>query len=329
MNAHDGNTKTGDSTTRRDTTHVQIQDGRPPGSPTARTPSAHRAAALIARRPIAAFMGWFFTVGQAIAFIPVVARAGYDTELNAAPFLITAAFLGLLLPAIAITWITDGSDGVRALRTRALTFRVPARWHVAAVVGVPAVSIAGIAAMSGWPGQIDGATVASAYTLGVLLQLVVVFVTVNWAEEIAWMGFVQARLQGRHGAARAALLTAPMFAFGHISQLVGDSFIATFSVLVLMIVICVPFRALLAWVYNHTGSLALVGLVHAAANATAAGSILGTGLLERLYPGEGQGGVVIPILAVVGLIVLIGTRGRLGLSARRPDGHSFPHPVQR
>ena len=272
-----------------------------------------RLGALIRRFPLTAFMAWFFTVGQAIAFIPLIARSLYDVHLATAPFIITAAFVGLLLPAVVITWITDGSEGIRALRQRTLAFNVPARWYALAVVGVPLISVAAIAASTGWPEQMSGSSLISAFTFGLVPQLAVVFVTVNWAEEIAWMGFVQARLQGRHGAALAAVMTGPVFAFGRISQLVEDSLTATRSLLALMVVICIPFRALLAWIYNRTGSLVLVGLVHAAANATAAGSILRTGLLDRLYPGQGHGGVVIPLLAVAGLMVLIATRGRLGL----------------
>lgn len=96
----------------------------------------------------------------------------------------------------------------------------------------------------------SGPSLTSAFTSGLLLQLAVVFVTVNWAEEIAWMGFFQARLQGRHRAALAAVMTGPVFAFGHISQLVEDSLAATLSLLALMVVICIPFRALLAWLYT-------------------------------------------------------------------------------
>ena len=220
-------------------------------------------------------------------------------HLATAPFRITAAFVGLLLPAVVITWITDGPAGIRALRQRTLAIRIPARWYVLAVVGVPLISVAAIAAPTGWR-----------------------------AEDIAWMGFFQARLQGRHRAALAAVMTGPVFAVGHISQLVEDSLAATLSLLALMVVICIPFRALLAWQYNRTGSIVLVALVHAAANATAAGSILGTGLLDRLYPGQGHGGVVIPLLAVVGLVVLTATRGRLGLptiaQTSRPLRPSLP-----
>ena len=337
MNSHTAN-----SVTRREATPQLSPDRARAGdaAPAATSPEnwqpslpQSRLGALIRRFPLTSFMAWFFTVGQAIVFIPLIARFLYDVHLATAPFLITAAFVGLLLPAVAITWITDGPAGIRALRQRTLAFKIPARWYALAVVGVPLISVAAIAAPTGWPEQMSGPSLTSAFTSGLLLQLAVVFVTVNWAEEIAWMGFFQARLQGRHRAALAAVMTGPVFAFGHISQLVEDSLAATLSLLALMVVICIPFRALLAWQYNRTGSIVLVALVHAAANATAAGSILGTGLLDRLYPGQGHGGVVIPLLAVVGLVVLIATRSRLGLptSLIHPDpcAHRYqPKPAE-
>ncbi|WP_122263769.1 CPBP family intramembrane glutamic endopeptidase [Ornithinimicrobium cerasi] len=281
-------------------------------------------AQIVRRFPLTAFFVWFFTVGQAIVFVPLLARTVYGVMLPSSPFLVAGAFVGLLLPAVGVTWITDGRAGARALFRRMLAFDVRPAWYALVVVGVPLLSVAAVAAGAGWT-TASGPAVAWAFALG-LLHLVVVFATVNWAEEAAWMGFVQARLQGRHGPLRGALLTGPVFAFGHISQLIGDSVSATLTLLALMIVICIPFRALLGWIYNRTGSIALAGLVHASANATAAGSIVGAGLLDRLYPGAGHGGVVIPLLAVVGLVVLAATRGRLGL-ARRPSLTPLPATV--
>src|SRR3712207_8287691 len=43
----------------------------------------------------------------------------------------------------------------------------------------------------------------------------------NLWEEAAWTGFVQARLQHRHGPLRAAVLTGPLFALQHIALFVG------------------------------------------------------------------------------------------------------------
>jgi uncharacterized protein len=80
----------------------------------------------------------------------------------------------------------------------------------------------------------------------------------------------------------------------------------------LLVAVCIPFRALQGLVYNRTDSLVPVALVHAAANAAAAGSLVGPGLLDRLYPGDGAGGLVFPVLGALGLVAIIVTRGRLG-----------------
>jgi membrane protease YdiL (CAAX protease family) len=281
--------------------------------------------ALIRRHPLGAFFLWFFTVGQAIAFTPVIGRTQFGLDLPTLPFLVAATPIGLLLPTLVITSITDGPAGLRALRRRTLTFRAPLRWYAFAVVGVPLIALAATAAKSGPPAETSATTWGSVIAVGYLLQLVLVLVTVNWWEETAWMGFVQARLQERHGPMRAAAITAVPFAFGHISLVIEDSPSAVMTFVALLLVISIPFRALLGWVYNSTGSLFLVGLVHAAANATGVGSAFGTGLLDRLYPGAGEGGVTIPLLAAVGILVIVGTHRRLG---HRPTSwSSSPRPT--
>lgn len=273
------------------------------------------AAALVRRHPVGAFLAWFFTVGQAIAFVPLIARWSSGADLPTEPFLLAATFLGLVLPTIVITWITDGPEGLRALRQRTLNVWVPLRWYAFAVVAVPGTIVALWAAVSGPPEQTAGSTPWLVLGASFLLHLVVVFVTFNLWEELAWMGFVQARLQQRHGTTRAAILTGPVFALGHISQVIEGSVTTVLATLALLIAVCIPFRALQALIYNRTGSLIPVALVHAAANATAAGSLAGTGLLDRLYPGDGAGGLVFPILGALGLVAIAMTRGRLGHQA--------------
>lgn len=111
---------------------------------------------MVRRYPIGAFVVWFFTVGQAIAFVPLIARGTSGVELPAEPFLLVATFVGLVLPTIVITWITDGPEGLRALRQRTLNVWAPMRWYAFAVVGVPLVIVALWAAVSGPPEQTAG-----------------------------------------------------------------------------------------------------------------------------------------------------------------------------
>ncbi len=74
----------------------------------ARRPSADRTlTGFVRRRPITAFLVWFFTVGQAVAFVPVIAAAK-GIELMAQPFIVASTLVGLLLPAVVITRIVEG-----------------------------------------------------------------------------------------------------------------------------------------------------------------------------------------------------------------------------
>ncbi len=80
----------------------------------------------------------------------------------------------------------------------------------------------------------------------------------------------------------------------------------------------IPFRFLTGWIYNRTGSLFLVGLVHGMGNAVAGGSGFDTGLLAFLYPGQPIATMAhLLTFFVIGLVVLVATRRRLGV--RTPD----------
>ena len=72
-------------------------------------------AAAVRRHPVGAFLTWSFTVGQAIAFIPLLAQWTTGTGLPTEPYLLVATAVGLVLPTLTITWITDGNAGLQGL----------------------------------------------------------------------------------------------------------------------------------------------------------------------------------------------------------------------
>jgi membrane protease YdiL (CAAX protease family) len=256
----------------------------------------------VRRHPLGAFLAWFATVGQALAFTPVVID-GLPTE----PFLIASTVAGLLLPAVVVTRIADGAAGPRDLRAQVLRVRVPARWYAFAVLGVPAATVAVTAVLAGPPTQLTASSIGAALTGGLVLQLVAVLLTVNLWEEVAWTGFVQARLRRGHGPVATAALTGVLFALGHVSLVAGGPPVEVAVLMALLVAVSIPFRFLQGWVHERSGSLLVVGLVHAAGNAAAVGSLLGAGLLPRLYGEDGQSGLA---FALLGLVVLAATVGR-------------------
>ena len=270
--------------------------------------------AFIRRRPLTSFFLWLFTVGQAFAFAPVVVLWTTGVQLPYwQVFVLGSTLVGMLLPAVVITRIVDGPAAVRELWRRAFAVGVPLRWYALAFFAVPLLATALAMLVAGPP---DASQIGSALVSGLLLQLVLTFVPNNWWEEVAWSGFAQARLQARYGsAAKAALVAGPLFALQHISLAVAAGWPTGAVMMGLLILVTIPFRFLTGWAYNRTASLFLVGLVHAMGNAVAGGSGFGSGFLPRLYPDQGMlvGLAHLVAFALIGLVVLAATRGRLGL----------------
>ena len=253
-------------------------------------------ARFVRRHPHTAFLLLFSTLGQAVAFVPVVARRVYGVEWDPDLFLIVPTMLFLLMPTLLITQAAWGRDGLRALVRDVLRFRVPPTWYLLPLLVVPVGAAATTLSLP------DGA-VAATYVTAWLPALAMQFLTTNWWEEMVWAGFFQAPLQERFGPMRAVLIATPFFALQHAALAFADRTVADGLVYLLILTVAVvPVRAFLAWVYNRTGSLAVVGLTHAALNAGVA--------LAPLFAGPVDG--VLP-LVVLGLVVMAATRGRLGL----------------
>jgi membrane protease YdiL (CAAX protease family) len=201
--------------------------------------------------------------------------------------------------------------------------RVGAKWYLVAFFGpaaalfVVAVAVKGVAPIQGVASNLAG--IPTELMLGIL----VLALFGNLREETSWSGFVTARLHARHGPLKASLIVAPLFGLYHLPLffIVGGlsashdrlpitelPLYATF----LLIVFSGPMRILLTWIYKSTGhSIPVTAVFHASINATGGAAILAT------YFAAIDGVLLYAALAVFALIVIVGTRGRLGLA--RPD----------
>ena len=300
--------------------HV-MEPGRPstaaPSStiPAPTMPNGSVLARFIRRHPLGSFFLWFFTVGQAFAFFPVVAG---DSVPGIPPqmFILGSTLVGLLLPTAVITYVTGGSPALRSMWQRVIAVRVGGGWYALALLGIPLLAIAIAVGLLGPPADASWPTLAGLFLPHFVLPFLLTFLPNNLWEEVAWTGFVQARLQARHGAVLAAVIAGVLFALQHISLAVnGNSVVGVVVVMVALAALAIPFRFVTGWLYNRTASLFLVGVIHAAGNAVGAGSGFHAGVLATLYP-EQQIAYVAHLLAfaVVGLVVVITTRGRLGTS---------------
>jgi membrane protease YdiL (CAAX protease family) len=269
-------------------------------APAARPASPLRT--FVARHPISCYLVVSFTVGWSI-LIPLL-RAGVPLELA----LPAVALLAQVVPATAVTAATDGRAGVRALFGRVFRWRVGVGWYLLAGFALPAVALLVATAVYG-TGPIDAVVSRPSLVLAYLVTLLMVPLLNLW-EETGWMGFVQARLQDRHGALAAAAITAPLFMLIHLPvYLAGLPLTAALVSFGVFLVFAVPFRIVLGWFYNRTGSLIIVALFHAAFNGTGASGILDPDAVHL----PALVFAAIPI-AVMAAWLVWRTRGRLGLT---------------
>jgi uncharacterized protein len=90
---------------------------------------------------------------------------------------------------------------------------------------------------------------------------------------------------------------------------------------VFLTIMMIGYRFLAGWMWNRTGSLFVLGLLHAAGNAATTGSGFGDGVLRHLYPAQSLTVGVFHLLAffALGVVVVLATRGRLGHTAKESE----------
>jgi uncharacterized protein len=231
------------------------QIGRPPGG----------VRGFAIRRPVLAFC--LFAVGLSLSLITALLVADVSVIPGKAAQL-------LIVPgtAIVITAWISGRAGVRRLFAGLLRWRIGlARWLLV-LLALPALTVA-VAAVTGTlenapKGWID---IATTY----LLTLLLVLVTANLWEEMAWTGFVQTRLMARHGLLRGALLTAiPVFVIHlPLSYETNGLYRTRWEDAVLnwaLLLVALPAFHYLAGVLmlDTNGSVLAVGVLHASFNAS-------------------------------------------------------------
>jgi uncharacterized protein len=284
----------------------------------------------IANHPIAAFLIVLYPVSWVLFLPDVLGKSGLGiipVDVPAQVGILLVTIFGLTSVAFLVTRIADGKAGTRALRRHYYRFRAAPQWYLLAIFGAPIVLLlAGLALHGGSvlsPFGHNAAQIPATYLLNVVLIAILISV---W-EEGGWMAFMTARLQTRLGPVWASVVVAPFFGFVHFPLfLVTGGLIDNARpqgahvieyAFYLLILFSVPVRILITWVFNSTGgSLPVVGLLHASIDTTASGAVL-----TAFYPAV-DGRLLYVGIAIVAIVLIAVTRGRLGYRGDQPIGES-------
>src|SRR5207244_4490543 len=226
---------------------------------------------LVARHPVAAFLVMVYAVNIVVLLPPVLTRHDIWPFGQALSDPLGHIF-GSAVPAFLVIAAMHGRAGVRDLAQRCLRWRVGPQWYLFALLGVPigaVVCASAIFSLAPLHQLQDKWPLLVTVVVPEFLLLIVFYIG---PEEIGWMGFLQARLQERHGPLKASLLVTIPFALYHLPGLmvqngVGLSLAQLPLVLLLLGVLALSQlfgRVVIMWLYNNTHrSVLLVVLFHA------------------------------------------------------------------
>jgi membrane protease YdiL (CAAX protease family) len=260
---------------------------------------ASRVRAFAAHRPVLTYLLLSFGLGWAFLMPPALAHSEALVL-----FVIPTALIAQLGAAVLVTAAADGRAGVRALLRRTFRWRVNPGWYALAALGLPVLAVAGATAVLG----LDALRVAFAEPAGAIAFLtgLAIVPLINLWEETGWMGLVQTRLQDRHGGLVAALLTAPLFALIHLPLQIANPPAQVLVNMAILVGLAVPFRIVVGWLHNRTGSVLIAAVFHASFNV-ATSSVL----FAALVPGQDALTITAVVLVLGAVAVVAVTRGRL------------------
>lgn len=231
--------------------------------------SEARGLLLLQRHPLATFFVLAYAISWAFMF-PVAASAQGLVSWQIPFSIYYLGSFGPMLSALAVTGLTTGASGIRALLGRIAKWRVG--WgYVAFTVLGPMVFFA-VAAIVGrvltgrWPDWYLLGEADYLPYLGLAGVLALWLLTYGLGEEVGWRGFALPHLQRGHSALSAALILGVLWAFWHLPAFFfRDTYVEMGPVgFPIFFVSLACASTILAWLYNSTGgSLLMVILFHA------------------------------------------------------------------
>ena len=188
------------------------------------------------------------------------------------PVAVLAMLAGPPVAGIVLTVLISGKEGLRELFSRLLKGRVSARWYAVALLIAPLLQAAVLLALSLFSTEFLPAIVTTGDKATLLLSGIAMGLMGGFVEELGWTGFVLPRLRLRHGVLATGLVVGLAWGAWHLLQMlwVGGTSAEAIPLALFLpqyffsaIAQLTAYRMLMVGVYDSTGSLLAVILMHA------------------------------------------------------------------
>jgi membrane protease YdiL (CAAX protease family) len=293
------------------------------GSQPAASPPLKR---LISGHPLVTYFVIAYA-GTWILFLPLLlSRDGFGLLPFTLPGLVSflplvgGSLAGPTLAAFLVTAATSGKAGVRQLLRRYVQWRVGIGWYLLALLSFPLVFLISASIFY------DVTTLSNLFRQWSLLftLFLPLLLTLNLAnalgEEPGWRGFALPRLQQRLGPVLGTIVLGTLHACWHLPAFfvrIGPFYPFTLPSFAAFVLLAIAGTSIYTWIFNHArGSILIAILIHSASDT-------GAMLVAQLRPAQSSWSAFyfmwgdLIIAAVVAVLLIVFTRGRLGYQAEQ------------
>jgi membrane protease YdiL (CAAX protease family) len=190
------------------------------------------------------------------------------------PYVVAAMLAGPSVAGVLSAGVSNSGAGLRELLSRLLTWRVGARWYAIALLTAPLIVAGVLLVLSSRspvfrPGIVTTGDPATHLLLGIVIGL-----AAGLFEELGWTGFAIPRLRLRYGIFATGLIVGLVWGAWHLlvawwgSRATSGSLSMGVYLPAMTLSFLPPYRILMVWVYDRTGSLLVAMLMHASLTAS-------------------------------------------------------------
>jgi len=226
--------------------------------------------AFIKRHPVLTYFVLAFVLSWGSIIIVVGGIPGPKTQSEGLlPFALLAMFAGPSVAGLLLTGLVYGRTGLRELRSRLLKWRVGARWYAVALLTAPLSLTASLFALSLLSPEFLPGILTTSDKASLLLFGLVAGLATGFFEELGWTGFAVPWLRLRYGLFTTGLFVGLVWGAWHflVNLWGSDTASGALSLALFLPVVLFsflpPYRVLMVWVYDRTGSLLVAMLMHA------------------------------------------------------------------
>jgi membrane protease YdiL (CAAX protease family) len=229
---------------------------------------------IITRHPVLTYFALTFAISWG-GFLVVVGPGGFAStswQTDARfPFAVLAMLAGPSVAGVLLTCLIDGKAGLREVLRQLLKWRVGAGWYAVALLPAPLLAAAVLFALSLSSPIFTAADKTAVLLAGVAAGLTTVL------EELGWTGFAVPRLRRRFEVVTTGLIVGVLWGAWHLLQglFISGTYSGGLSLALFLpmnffgaVAQLTAYRVLLVWLYDRTGSLLLVTLMHASLTAS-------------------------------------------------------------